>query len=133
MSNYFLCRKRAFERNCIVRNPTRRSNRRHSAILKVAEKPQSISANKKRSDIDDDEEVISPDVCDGPAKNETRSVRVILYCQKTCFKIDILVFRDYVLFRNRSIFAQEMINYEIMLLSGMKMPWTLSIMSACSI
>jgi len=92
MSNYYICRKRAFERNCILRNPTRLSNHRRSAILKVVEKSQSISANKKRSDIDDDEEVISPEVCVCPAKNETHSVRVFLYYQKTCFKLDILVF-----------------------------------------
>ncbi len=87
MINYFICRKRAFERNCIVRNPTGLSNHCRSDIFKVVEKSQSISANKKRSDIDDDEEVISPEVCVGPAKNETHSVRVLLYSQKTCFKI----------------------------------------------
>jgi hypothetical protein len=92
MSNYFNCRKRAFEQNCIVRNRTRLSNHRRSAILKEVEKSQSISINKKRCDIDDDEEVISPEVCVGPAKNETHSVRVILYYQNTCFKLDILVF-----------------------------------------
>jgi hypothetical protein len=90
MSNYFNCRKRAFERNCIVRNPTRLSNHRRSAIINVVAKSKSISANKKGSDIDDDEEVISPEVCVGPAKNETHSVRVILYYQTTCFKVDIL-------------------------------------------
>ena len=124
----FICRKRAFERNCIARNPTRLSNPRRSAIINVVAKSKSISANKKGSDIDDDEEVISPEVCVGPAKNETHSVRVFLYYQKTC-----LFFHHYILFRNRSIFAQEMTNCEIMLSSGMKMPWTLSIMSVCSI
>ena len=81
----FICRKRAFERNCIVRNPTRLSNHRRSAILEVVEKSQSISANKKRSDIDDDEEVISPEVCVGPAKNETHSVRVLFALSKDIF------------------------------------------------
>ena len=87
----FICRKRAFERNCIVRNPTRLSNHRRSDILKVAEKSQSISANKKKSD-NDDGEVILTEVCVGPAKNETHSVRILLYYQKKCFKIDKIAF-----------------------------------------
>ena len=80
-----------FERNCIVRNPTRLSNHRRLAIFKVDEKSQSISANKKRPD-NDDGEVISPEVCVGPAKNETHSVRVLLYYLKKCFKIDKIAF-----------------------------------------
>ena len=53
-----------------------RLSHRGSTILKAVK--NSISeVDKKITGNDDDGEVISPEVCVGPAKNETHSVRVL--------------------------------------------------------
>ncbi len=80
-----ICRIRNVKQNFSV-NPTRISYRA-STILKVVEKSQSKILNKKTNDIDDDGEVISPEVCIGPAKNKTHSVRVLYNIEKSIFSV----------------------------------------------
>ncbi len=73
--NSFICRRRNTKQHCLE-NPTRLGYC-GSTILKAGENSQSKVINKKRTDIDDDGEAVSPEVCVGPAKNETHSVRVM--------------------------------------------------------
>ena len=65
------CRKRIINQQ-FLGNPARLSYR-GSNILNAVQKSQS---EDKRCNNDDDGEVISPEVCVGPANNETHSVRV---------------------------------------------------------
>ncbi len=66
-------------------NPTRISYRALT-ILKVVEKSQSKIIYKTRNDIDDNGEVISLEVCIGPTKSETHSVRVLYNIEKQYFQ-----------------------------------------------